>query len=61
MLQIDRSNQKALWYMSIVKEKTGRAEVERQRMDNAFSHTKLEDDNIILPPTYRRAPAARWC
>lgn len=55
VLQIDRSNQKALWYMSIVKEKTGRAEVERQRMDNAFSHTKLEDDNIILPPTYKES------
>ena len=55
VLQIDRSNQKALWYMSIVKENTGRAEVERQRMDNAFSHTKLEDDNIILPPTYKES------
>lgn len=55
VLQIDRSNQKALWYMPIVKENTGRAEVERQRMDNAFSHTKLEDDNIILPPTYKES------
>ena len=55
VLQIDRSNQKALWYMSIVKENTGRAEVERQRMDNAFSRTKLEDDNIILPPTYKES------
>ncbi len=55
VLQIDRSNQKALWYMSIVKENTGWAEVERQRMDNAFSHTKLEDDNIILPPTYKES------
>lgn len=55
VLQIDRSNQKALWYMSIVKENTGRAEVERQRMDNAFSHTRLEDDNIILPPTYKES------
>ena len=51
VLQIDRSNQKALWYMSIVKENTGRAEVERQRMDNAFSHTRLEEDNHIRPPT----------
>ncbi len=55
VLQIDRSNRKALWYMSIVKENTGRAEVERQQMDNAFSHTRLEDDNIILPPTYRES------
>ena len=55
VLQIDRSNRKALWYMSIVKENTGRAEIERQRMDNAFSHTKLEDDNIILPPTYKES------
>ena len=55
VLQIDRSNRKALWYMSIVKENTGRAEIERQRMDHAFSHTKLEDDNIILPPTYKES------
>lgn len=55
ILQIDRSNRKALWYMSIVKENTGRAEIERQRLDNAFSHTRLEDDNIILPPTYKES------
>ena len=53
VLQIDRSNQKALWYMSVVKKNTGRAEIERQQLDHAFSHSRLEDDNIILPPTYR--------
>lgn len=59
VLQIDRGNQKALWYMSIVKENTGRAEVERQKMDHAFSHTKLEDDNIIIPPTYKESSGAQ--
>ena len=55
VLQIDRSNQKALWYMSVVKKNTGRAEIERQQLDHAFSHSRLEDDNIILPPTYRES------
>ena len=55
VLQIDRSNQKALWYMSVVKKNTGRAEIERQQLDHAFSYSRLEDDNIILPPTYRES------
>lgn len=55
VLQIDRSNQKALWYMSVVKKNTGRAEIEKQQLDHAFSHSRLEDDNIILPPTYRES------
>ena len=55
VLQIDRGNQKALWYMSVVKKNTGRAEIERQQLDHAFSHSRLEDDNIILPPTYRES------
>ena len=40
VLQIDRSNQKALWYMSVVKKNTGRAEIERQQLDHAFSHSR---------------------
>ena len=55
VLQIDRSNQKALWYMSVVKKNTGRAEIERQQLDHAFSHSRVEEDNIILPPTYRES------
>lgn len=53
VLQIDKNHPKALWYMSIVKSHTGRAEVERKKMDVAFSHRQMQDDDVILPPTYR--------
>lgn len=53
ILQIDKSNSKALYYMSIVKQNTGRADVEKKRMIKAFSHRQMQDDDIILPPTYK--------
>ncbi len=53
VLQIDKSNPKALWYMSIVKSHTGRAEVEKRKLTKAFSHRQMQDDDIILPPTYK--------
>ena len=53
VLQIDKNNPKALWYMSIVKSNTGRAEVERRKLTNAFSHRQMQDDDIIIPPTYK--------
>ena len=53
ILQIDKSNQKALHYMSIVKQNTGRADAEKRKMVKAFSHRKMEDDDVIIPPSYR--------
>ncbi len=53
ILQIDKCNPKALYYMSIVKKNTGRAEVEKRRMVKAFSHKKMEDDDVIIPATYK--------
>ncbi len=53
VLQIDKNHPKALWYMSIAKAHTGRAEVERKKLNNAFSHRQMQDDDIILPPTYK--------
>lgn len=53
VLQIDKNNPKALWYMSIVKTHTGKAEVEKKKLKNAFSHRQMQDDDIILPPTYK--------
>lgn len=53
VLQIDKNHPKAQWYMSIVKAHTGRAEVERKKLNNAFSHRQMQDDDIILPPTYK--------
>ena len=52
ILQIDKSNQKALYYMSIVKQNTGRADAEKRKMVKAFSHRKMEDDDVIIPNTY---------
>ncbi|MBS6646441.1 MAG: hypothetical protein KH366_22940 [Clostridiaceae bacterium] len=53
VLQIDKNNPKALWYMSIVKANTGRAEIEKKKLKNAFSHRQMQDDDIIIPPTYK--------
>lgn len=53
VLKIDKNNAKAQWYMSIVKSKTGRAEVERRKLKNAFSHRQMQDDDVIIPPTYK--------
>lgn len=55
ILQIDKSNQKALYYMSIVKQNTGRADAEKRKMVKAFSHRKMEDDDVIIPNTYRES------
>ena len=53
VLQIDKNNPKAQWYMSIVKTNTGRAEIEKHKLHNAFSHKQMQDDDVILPPTYK--------
>lgn len=53
VLQIDKNNPKALVYMSIVKENTGRAEIEKRKLKNAFSHRQMQDDDIIIPPSYK--------
>lgn len=51
--KIDRYNPQAQYYMSIAKRNTGRAEVERRKLKNAFSHRQMQDDDIIMPPTYK--------
>ncbi|MDO4296642.1 MAG: tetratricopeptide repeat protein [bacterium] len=51
--KIDKNNAKAQYYMSLVKAKTGRAEIENRRQKQAYSHRKMEDDDVIIPPTYR--------
>lgn len=53
ILQIDKCNPKALYYMSIVKQNTGRADAEKRRMTKAFSHRQLQDDDVIIPNTYK--------
>ena len=53
VLQIDKNNKKASRYMEYVKSRTGTADVERRKMKNAFSHRQMQDDDVILPPTYK--------
>lgn len=53
VLKVDKFNPLAQRYMAIVKENTGRAEIEKRKIKNAFSHRQMEDDDIIIPPSYR--------
>lgn len=53
VLKIDKNNPKASWYMSVVKAKTGKAEIEKKKLKNAFSHRQMQDDDVIIPPSYR--------
>lgn len=53
VLKIDKNNPRAAWYMSLVKDKTGKAEVERKKLKNAFSHRQMQDDDVIIPPSYK--------
>lgn len=53
VLQIDQNNRRAERYMEYVKSKTGKADVERRKLKNAFSHREMEDNDVILPPTYK--------
>ena len=53
VLQIDKNNKRAVRYMEYVKSKTGKADVEKRKMKNAFSHREMEDNDVILPPTYK--------
>ncbi len=52
-LKVDKHNPRTLRYMAIVKENTGRAEIERRKLKNAFSHRQMQDDDIIIPPSYK--------
>lgn len=52
-LKTDRQNSRAQRYMAIVKDNTGRAEIERRKLKNAFSHRQMQDDDIIIPPSYK--------
>lgn len=65
VLQTDRANPKAQWYMTFVKvkkqaPKTSRpakvstgTEPEKKKRKNVFSHYQMQDDDIILPPSYK--------
>lgn len=51
--KIDPFNPLTLRYMEIAKRNTGRAEVEKRKMKNAFSHRQMQDDDVIMPSSYK--------
>lgn len=55
VLQIDKNNAAAQQYMAIVKQNTGREEVEQKKLKNAYSHRQMEEDDIIIPPAYKES------
>ena len=59
VLKIDRNNPKALILMDEVKRRTGRAEIEKNKLKNAFSHRQMEDDDVILPKMKAHATAGQ--
>ena len=61
ILQIDKSNPKALYYMSLVKQNTGRADAEKRKMIKAFSHRQMQDDDVIIPIPTRKIPVFPLC
>lgn len=52
-LKVDHYNPLAQRYMEEAKRNTGRAEVEKRKLKNAFSHRQMQDDDVILPPGYK--------
>ncbi|WP_077611238.1 tetratricopeptide repeat protein [Clostridium sp. Marseille-P2415] len=57
VLQIDRNHPKALWYKSLVQDAGGspksEREPEKRKLKNVLSHRQMEDDDVIIPPSYR--------
>ena len=57
VLQIDRNHPKALYYKSLVKDGGGsiknEREPEKRKLKNVLSHRQMEDDDVIIPPSYR--------
>lgn len=51
ILDIDKNHPQATFLMDEVKRATGKAEVERARLENAYIHRELADDVVILPQT----------
>lgn len=56
VLQVDRSNSRALWYKAVIKNAGGgktEKEPERKRLKNVLSHRQMEEDDVIIPPSYK--------
>ncbi|MBE5985540.1 MAG: hypothetical protein E7248_19870 [Paenibacillaceae bacterium] len=57
VLQIDHNHPKALYYKSIMKETGTRVkperELEKRKLKNVVSHRQMQDDDVIIPPSYK--------
>lgn len=57
VLQIDHNNTKALYYKSIMKDTGTRIKPEREpekrKLKNVLSHRQMQDDDVIIPPSYK--------
>ena len=53
VLKVDCYNPTAQRYMAVAKHNTGKAEVEKRKLKNACSHRQMQDDDIIIPPSYK--------
>ena len=49
VLRIDHNNPQASVLMEEVKRSTGKADIEKAKLKNAFSHRELEDGDVIIP------------
>lgn len=49
VLHIDHNNPQASVLMEEVKRSTGKADIEKAKLKNAFSHRELEDGDVIIP------------
>jgi len=59
VLQIDHTHPKALYYKSIMKETGTRVKPEREpekrKLKNVVSHRQMQDDDVIIPPSYKES------
>ena len=57
VLQIDHNHPTALYYKSIMKETGTRVKPEREpekrKLKNVVSHRQMQDDDVIIPPSYK--------
>lgn len=57
VLQIDCNHPKALYYKTLIKDSgikmKAEREPEKRKLKNVVSHRQMEDDDVIIPPSYK--------
>ena len=59
VLHIDHNNPQASVLMEEVKRSTGKADIEKAKLKNAFSHREIEDGDVIIPKQSNQVGADR--